>query len=154
MAGSREIGFSHGRGSLELGQVLFAVLTFIPGARGKLFVLLQVGRSVVVDDLPSVFDVAKHEGEIPAEGVILAGKVPASQNECSVGIERCHLEIGKRQSAHGGPVGVAQVIAFPGSVPAMGGAAARAEGQIVGVPVGLHEGVDVAVVPVSGLLVE
>lgn len=111
---------------------------------------------MVVDDSPALGEVAEDEGEEALLfGAVGEGEVPVAPAGGGVLAEGEDGQVGEVEVAHVRRVGsVDAAIAIHGGLPTAQLILGAEEDQVGGVPVGLHEGVEVAAVPGVALQVE
>ena len=109
---------------------------------------------MVVDDAPAFGEALPDQREDAADiaFVFFAGQVPVAEDERAVVAGEMELEFGEIEVPHRCAVGVALLVAGVDGVVTALGAAGAGEGEVGGVPVGGHEGIDVAFVPVILLM--
>src|SRR5579859_416094 len=112
------------------------------------------GAGVIVDD-PPAFGKAlpdQREDTTDVAFVFVAREVPVAQNERAVVAGEMKLELGEIEVPHGGSVGVSLFVACANGVETALDATGAGEGEFGGIPIGGHEGIDVAFVPLILLI--
>src|SRR5438552_27433 len=110
---------------------------------------------MVVNNNPASADAPNYEREITT-GILTTGKMqsPAAQHERGVVAQWPNFQLAERQAAHLLAIRVFGLVSIQRGLPAACGLAGGAECQLVGLPVAIHECVDVAAVPGGDLGVE
>ena len=112
------------------------------------------GAGVIVDDPPAFGEALPDQREHAADVafVFVAREVPVAQNERAVVAGEMKLEFGEIQVPHRGSVGVGLFVACANGVETALDAGGTGKGEVGGVPVGGHEGIDIALVPLILLI--
>ena len=106
---------------------------------------------MVVDDFPAVRKFSEDQREAAMRFVVRAFQFPTAESNCEIVAQRCGLKIRKGEHAHLSAVRIFRFVAVEHFLPTAGDFVAGNENGLVGTPVTIHEGVDVAAVP-GGLL--
>ena len=112
------------------------------------------GAGVVVDYAPAFGEALPDQREDAADVAFgfVASEVPLAQDERAVGAGEMKLKFGEIQVPHRGLVGIGLLVAGADGLETALDATGAGEGELGGVPVGGHEGIDVAFIPLILLI--
>jgi len=112
------------------------------------------GGGVVDDDAPAVGEFAEVERENAGRMVFLTLEMILADDDGGAGAILLNFEIRKCEMAHGFAIGIGAMVTVENGLPAARDAIGTDEESLVGPPVTIHEGVDVAAIPGGHLRAE
>ena len=108
---------------------------------------------MVVDDDPATFVLTQYEAECPTDG-FRSLQFPSTEHKGEIGARLRDLDVAEGKAPHGLTGGIALMVPVQRGLPAAGDFASGTERKVRRMPIGDHEGVDIARVPGLGLLFE
>src|SRR5215470_18564929 len=104
-------------------------------------------RSVIVNDLPTLFSQSKNQTERAMRFVARTLQMPPSQHHRRIFSEQCDFQIGKGQCPHLLSCAVIFFVAFEDGLPTSSDVVARNKDCVIGPFVTVHVAVDITAVP-------